>query len=50
MPEWITIKNPNNKSNQLILEASLDRGEASAIALAMEQKDCLFIIEELKGP
>ncbi len=32
-----------------ILEASLDRGEASAIALAVKQENCLLIIDELKG-
>lgn len=28
---------------------SLDKGEASAIALAMEEAECLLIIDELKG-
>lgn len=49
LPEWINVQNPKDKSNQLILETSLDKGEASAIALAMEQADCLLIIDELKG-
>lgn len=49
LPEWIIIQNPKDKSNQLILETSLDKGEASAIALAMEQADCLLIMDELKG-
>jgi predicted nucleic acid-binding protein len=49
LPEWITIKNPTDRKNVIILEASLDKGEASAIALALEQKDCLLIIDELKG-
>jgi len=34
---------------QVILEASLDKGEASAIALAVEEKDCLLIIDDSKG-
>ena len=49
LPEWIYIQDPNNKQHQLILETSLDKGEASAIALAMEKADCLLIIDELKG-
>ncbi len=49
LPEWVIIRNPNNVKNQLILEMSLDKGEASAIALAMEEVECLFIIDELKG-
>lgn len=49
LPEWIIIQQPKDKKNQQILEASLDKGEASAIALAMEQADCLLIIDELKG-
>lgn len=49
LPEWILIQNPTNSKNQILLESSLDKGEASAIALAMEQSDCLLIIDELKG-
>ncbi|GAB4024023.1 DUF3368 domain-containing protein [Spirosoma koreense] len=33
----------------MILEATLDKGEASAIALALEQDECLLIIDEQKG-
>lgn len=49
MPEWFDVKSPVNKTYQRILEASLDLGEASAIALAIEEKDSLLIIDELKG-
>ncbi len=49
LPNWVLIENPKDKINQIILEATLDKGEASAIALAMEQTDCLLIIDELKG-
>ena len=49
LPEWIHIQNPKNKTNVIMLEASLDKGEASAIALALEQKECLLIIDEAKG-
>lgn len=49
LPEWISIQNPQNKNYRQILEASVDKGEASAIALAVELKDCLLIIDDLKG-
>lgn len=49
LPDWFTIKEPINKTYQKILEASLDKGEASAIALAIEQADCLLIIDDHKG-
>ena len=49
LPPWIEIKEPNNKNYQSIIEASLDKGEASAIALAIELDNCLLIIDDLKG-
>ncbi len=49
LPDWFKIENPINKTYQKILEASLDKGEASAIAFAIEQGDCLLIIDDYKG-
>ena len=49
LPDWFKIENPTNKTYQKILEASLDKGEASAIAYAIEQDDCLLIIDDFKG-
>lgn len=49
LPEWIFIQNSSDKNYQKILEASIDKGEASAIALAVELADCLLIIDDLKG-
>lgn len=49
LPSWVRIQNPEEKSSQLILEATLDPGEASAIALALEMENCLLIIDESKG-
>jgi predicted nucleic acid-binding protein len=46
---WIAFKEPSNKNYQSIIEASLDKGEASAIALAIELDNCLLIIDDLKG-
>jgi predicted nucleic acid-binding protein len=49
LPSWFEIKDPSDKNYQTIIEASVDKGEASAIALAIELEDCLLIIDDLKG-
>ncbi len=49
LPKWISIQNPNNSNIHLLLSSALDKGEASAISLALEMKGCLLIIDELKG-
>jgi predicted nucleic acid-binding protein len=49
LPSWFRVVNPINTKYQKILEASIDKGEASAIALAIEQEDCLIIIDDYKG-
>lgn len=49
IPDFFEIQNPKNKKYQKILESFLDPGESSAIALALENDECLLIIDELKG-
>lgn len=49
LPVWISVQNPTDKNYQKILEASVDKGEASAIALAVEMAGCLLVIDDLKG-
>ena len=49
LPSWFEIKEVTDKNYQSIIETSLDKGEASAIALAIELDDCLLIIDDLKG-
>lgn len=49
LPHWFELKDPIDKNYQTIIEASVDKGEASAIALAIELADCLLIIDDLKG-
>ena len=49
LPPWFEIKEASDKNYQAIIEASVDKGEASAIALAIEFDDCLLIIDDLKG-
>ncbi|WP_325136356.1 DUF3368 domain-containing protein [Hymenobacter sp.] len=49
LPAWVEVKPVINRKYQSIIEASVDQGEASAIALAVEYDDCLLIIDDLKG-
>jgi len=48
-PQWIIIDNVKNKGYQKLLDLSLDLGEASAIALALEMDDVLLILDDIKG-
>ena len=49
LPDWVIVQNPADRKNQLVLETTLDKGEASSIALALEKENCLLIIDELRG-
>jgi predicted nucleic acid-binding protein len=49
LPDWFEIKESENKNYQSIIENTVDKGEASTIALAIEYDDCLLIIDDLKG-
>jgi len=49
LPEWVIIQSPKDKSKQKILEMQLDKGEASAIALAIETHDCSIILDDQKA-
>lgn len=49
LPTWIEIQQPTDNNYQSIIEASVDSGEASAIALAFELDNCLLIIDDLKA-
>ncbi|GAB4494125.1 MAG: DUF3368 domain-containing protein [Saprospiraceae bacterium] len=49
LPEWIEIQPPVNISLQTSLEKMIDAGEASAIALAVEIKDCYLILDDLRA-
>lgn len=49
LPEWITINAPSDKHCQRILELQIDKGEASAIALALEISDCTIILDDQKA-
>ena len=47
--DWISVVAAENRSTITQLETQLDKGEAEAIALAMELQPDFLIIDELKG-
>jgi predicted nucleic acid-binding protein len=49
LPEWVIIKNSSNQNYKNIIKASVDTGEASAIALALEEPGSLLILDDLKA-
>lgn len=49
LPDWIIIKNVTDKSTQRILELQIDRGESSAIALALEIKNSTLLLDDFKA-
>ncbi len=49
LPDWIEIKQSNDQHLQQILELQIDKGEASAIALALENENATIIIDDYKA-
>ena len=49
LPEWIDVVEVKDKKYQEILETQIDKGEASAIALAKESDDPLLILDDRKA-
>lgn len=49
IPDWIIVEEVSDKKKIAILELELDKGESSAIVLAIEKEDSLLIIDEKKG-
>lgn len=49
LPERIAIKQVTNLSKQKHFEMSVEKGEASSIALALEIPNSILIIDEKKG-
>ena len=48
LPPWVIVAEPTNQGKQIELERILDKGEASAIALALEIQHSVIIIDEKK--
>src|SRR5437879_4187794 len=49
LPSWISIHSAKNQRYCQLLEIEVDKGEASAIALALEETDPLLIIDDAKA-
>jgi len=49
LPSWVEINSPDDKYTQQILELQLDKGEASAIALAIEMPGSTIILDDYKA-
>ncbi len=49
LPEWVEIATVKDKYRQKLLEMQIDRGESSAIALALETPDSTIILDDYKA-
>ena len=49
LPEWVEIAEVKDKYRQTILELQIDKGESSAIALALETPDSVVISDDYKA-
>lgn len=49
LPDWIEIRPVQDLTLQEAFKESVDSGEASAIALAIETSNAILIIDDLKG-
>ncbi len=49
LPNWIQIEEPKNKDFYLSLLSSIGKGESSAIALALEKRNCILILDDHKA-
>lgn len=49
LPDWVEIKDVKDKFRQQLLEMQIDKGESSAITLALETPDCTLILDYYKA-
>jgi predicted nucleic acid-binding protein len=49
LPDWVEIKSVNDKYRQKLLEMQIDKGESSAITLALETPDSTLILDDYKA-
>ena len=49
LPEWVEIVSVKDKYRQQLLEMQIDKGESSAIALALETPDSTVILDDYKA-
>src|SRR5215831_9955405 len=49
LPDWIKIEKVNDNHKQQLLEMQVDKGEASALALALETPDSTVIPDDFRA-
>jgi predicted nucleic acid-binding protein len=49
LPGWVAIADPDDELRFRTLTLQVDKGEASAIALALETPGCTIILDDRKG-
>lgn len=49
LPSWVMIENVRDICRQQLLQLEIDKGEASAIALAIEKENSLLILDDFKA-
>ena len=49
MPDWVTVYPIERNNIKLLFESKIDRGEASAILLALTMPNSTIIMDDLKG-
>jgi predicted nucleic acid-binding protein len=49
LPNWVEIKDVKDKYRQQLLEMQIDKGESSAITLALETPDSTLILDDYKA-
>ena len=49
LPDWIEIAQIQDKQKQLLLELQIDKGEASALTLALTTSDSTVILDDYKA-
>jgi predicted nucleic acid-binding protein len=49
LPDWVFIHAVTDKYRQQLLEMQIDKGESSAIALALETPGCTVILDDFKA-
>ena len=48
LPAWVKVTEVNDKQRQALLEMQVDKGESSAIALALETSNSTLILDDYK--
>ena len=49
LPEWVELLSVKDKYSQQLLEMQIDKGESSAIALALETPNSTIILDDYKA-